>query len=1729
MRNSLLLIVLLSVANVLHGQFIEKPAPGKSLRSIYFFDQSLGFMSGERIYKTTDGGLNWRTPKFSTPVDSMYQVTLYDHHFYFFNALKGVATATSIFENTGVVMTTENGGETWKVVFKDTPLNTFPFFAFQDLHFTDALHGFAIGDQGRKIVTSDGGKTWTRSDMPQKKDLKDIFFASADIGFIGGTNIIYKTTDGGATWNALDLGDHTAAFSSIYFTSVQVGYATGDNYIYKTVDGGRTWSRSYFQFGYLDKVYFVDTQNGYAVGNGNTMRTKDGGENWEALEQTFPVSLYDVYFRNVNTGYVVGFQNEKSYYGVTTTGTGSTIPRAGFDIVRPADKCVSSVHKFINHGNATYAHTWFVDDIQKASTYDFETSLSEGHHTITLITKNLQGIEAIEEKQVYVDVPNKNRYRLELSYVEASCVSATSFDIEIKNMALYEGTDFQLWANGKKLTTTVSGKKISVVGGPLPEMTAITIKPFNPAVCYMPEHDTTIQVKIFPANLSLNYDIDNLVVCRGDKFNVTFHNTDPNIYYNWYNESPGWQGNGAKGNGGDLIIEGLQHEHLHDNKFYVRAYMWAPLCDVKTAPVLIHGSNVKADFALSADYIYREESIAITNESVEATNYVWSFDAGSIPKTSTSASPGAISYTTLGLKQFSLEVNDGHGCVSKKDTIVFVSDKMKSFSPTICEVNSSSFGKEFLLVDSDADEDGNVYRTGFYRTPEFNSKKTDLFFTKHDAAGNLQWEIKDLIPSLFQWPYDFQGVLPRGVETDNMGNIYLAIDFHVPYIVVAGQKIGIDPQARSEFYDTQAAILKFSPKGDLMTYTLFAYPGNDNYNQVRHVYISDVVVDDRGRLFSNLYLSGGRKLLQVRQGNGKWASMKDVPGNYEHSGSLVEFDLNLKMKRFVDHGEIGSGYVIPNDVFIRNTYSLQELWFAGPKLHVRGDGKVILAGCFNAGNGYDFGNIIVQAQQIEDDALDGLGKTTFQVMAALLGENGWESAISFGAVTNHFKLPNIDAVTAEEGTNSFYLAGAWDFDNYYYTARMPKRTAAIINGKRGGFHEITGFIAKATFGSSVEWSSFNRNVKIKSIVPDVSTGKLVVVGDVTKFGIFNVGNDAVGMRAAESSQTFVGEYTQTGSINQVSLQGDLDFRANALVRNSCGQLAYAAASHNLYEFRKISFTGNCEMVPPTIDPGNAGPDDPFGVCKGDSIQMGIMGASYFKWIPETGVANPSSGWTKVSPSVTTTYTVYGYIDDNCFSKKPIKIIVEGADPIVSYETDQSTVILQVEEQVNTFYEWDFGNGEIQYGAEARYTYPRSGIYDVCVKASGACGEVQKCVTVDVVCDKPSIGTYGYNVGLNLKAEFSATQANNVENLRWHWDFGDGSTSSQQNPTHVYLTPGKYKVQVSTQGVCNADTVEFEATISCLQAAATIDEYIQNLVVTFSSQMQNVTDKLWDFGDGSTSTENNPIHTFELPGVYNVCLKVSNGCSEKIICKVVTVTCAPPTAEFSADISDLKAEFYGTHNLNSSWDFGDGNLTVALNPVHSYQQQGTYTVCQTVSNKCGVEKFCDEVVIDCINPTADFLYEVDVNEVSVINTSQNASTWEWSFSDGTKSTNNNIVHHEFTNGGMQSACLITRNECLETATQCYQFEILITDLEKDQSESFDVFPVPVDNILTIELRNLEEVVSVELIDITGVTKHTMINRTISPRLEIDVAKLSAGLYYVKVKFKDRYEGRFVMKR
>jgi len=369
------------------------------------------------------------------------------------------------------------------------------------------------------------------------------------------------------------------------------------------------------------------------------------------------------------------------------------------------------------------------------------------------------------------------------------------------------------------------------------------------------------------------------------------------------------------------------------------------------------------------------------------------------------------------------------------------------------------------------------------------------------------------------------------------------------------------------------------------------------------------------------------------------------------------------------------------------------------------------------------------------------------------------------------------------------------------------------------------------------------------------------------------------------------------------------------------------------------------------------------------------------------------------------------------------------------------------------YQWNFGDLTWSSQINPSHYYQDTGIYLVTLQVvnnRGCSDSIKQYVHIvpgiewDFVASQEC---YGYATIFN---DFAINP--NIPAVAWLWNFGDGSTSTQSDPTHLYPYAGSFNVLLTV----------FDAQGCSYSVQHNVTVYPQpmaNFTNTIATQFNpvNFTDQSttpsgtivgwqWDFGDGATSTQQNPSHVYNNPGTYQVTLIVRNsyGCQDTI---TKTLNILPlVTAEFTFDTVCAQTPMHFTDQSSTGlgtiqywyWDFGDGHSSNLQNPEHTYFMAGTYTVTLIATNSSGVSDTVKHQVLVLEAPYADFTSSQVCfgNPTAFLNQSTGYTSpivsWQWNLADG------NMVYgpsfsHIYSQPGTYNVQLIVTNAlgCTDT--------------------------------------------------------------------------------------------------
>lgn len=284
--------------------------------------------------------------------------------------------------------------------------------------------------------------------------------------------------------------------------------------------------------------------------------------------------------------------------------------------------------------------------------------------------------------------------------------------------------------------------------------------------------------------------------------------------------------------------------------------------------------------------------------------------------------------------------------------------------------------------------------------------------------------------------------------------------------------------------------------------------------------------------------------------------------------------------------------------------------------------------------------------------------------------------------------------------------------------------------------------------------------------------------------------------------------------------------------------------------------------------------------------------------------------------------------------------------------------------------------------------------------------------------QPAAGDYPLNV--------TFTDHSTGEGIvSYSWTFGDGSSSTGRNPAHTYTEAGVYTVSLTVSTAEQTDTetksgyitVSTPKPVTAFTASPTTGDYPLTVAFRDMSAGDAIGSYSWDFGDGTRSVIQHPIHTYSTAGTYTVSLTVTNpgGSDTEIKENHITVSTPAPTANFSADpisgTAPLTVSFtdQSENAMSWLWDFGDGSTATELNPDHTYTTPGTYTVVLKVVSIDGISDLATTTITTHgpVAPKAAFNADPITGPapltVLFTDSSENAVAWFWDFGEPNTST------------------------------------------------------------------------------------------------------------------------------
>jgi gliding motility-associated-like protein len=370
----------------------------------------------------------------------------------------------------------------------------------------------------------------------------------------------------------------------------------------------------------------------------------------------------------------------------------------------------------------------------------------------------------------------------------------------------------------------------------------------------------------------------------------------------------------------------------------------------------------------------------------------------------------------------------------------------------------------------------------------------------------------------------------------------------------------------------------------------------------------------------------------------------------------------------------------------------------------------------------------------------------------------------------------------------------------------------------------------------------------------------------------------------------------------------------------------------------------------------------------------------------------------------------------------------------------------------TNYIWNFGDGSFSTQNSPTHVFvygPNDTIFNVSLIAINACGSDTAYYPIHVF---PNTVTSFFNTTptsgcapLNVQFTNFSVGANN-----YYWNFGDGQVTNATSPSHLYTSSGTFIAQLIVDNGCSFDTSQITITVLAkpmVSFTVANDTLCTSQVFSFTNTSSQLSNVVWNFGNGATSNVYSPSYTYQNGGSYIVSMigtSASNGCVDtayQFIQAIPSPNVVYDTNVYEGCVS-FSASFNETSGTASSavWDYGDGNIGISPSSSHYYTTAGTYYPQVVAQNAFGCTDTADFIVVVHPKPLSDFDIPIKTSctvpfNVITTNNSQGALIYNWNFGNGTTSNQFSPVGTYLQSGSYQIVLMVYNQfGCGDTSVQ-----------------------------------------------------------------------------------------------
>ena len=261
--------------------------------------------------------------------------------------------------------------------------------------------------------------------------------------------------------------------------------------------------------------------------------------------------------------------------------------------------------------------------------------------------------------------------------------------------------------------------------------------------------------------------------------------------------------------------------------------------------------------------------------------------------------------------------------------------------------------------------------------------------------------------------------------------------------------------------------------------------------------------------------------------------------------------------------------------------------------------------------------------------------------------------------------------------------------------------------------------------------------------------------------------------------------------------------------------------------------------------------------------------------------------------------------------------------------------------------WTFGDGRTDAARNPSHTYKAPGTYTVSLKATGPGGSdtETKAAYITVTAPPPKADFSGTPLSGSWPLTVKFTSSSTGVIAAYAWDFGDGRVSSERNPSHIYTSAGVYMVKLTVTGSGGSDTATKPDYINVTEQppkaafTANLTSGPKPLKVSFTNKSTgNISSYKWKFGDGGTSEEKSPVHTYTASGAYTAALTVTGPGGTSSRSAAIKVT-TPSYYKASGRVTTKKGEPFPKVLITFTTETGSAPKSVEAGADGKWSQTG----------------------------------------------------------------------------------------------------------------------------------------------------------------------------------------------